>query len=197
MYNRVNSKSLMFIAIMASLGNVLSFITMQLTPIAPNIPLGPLTVSIALDISHLTTFIAAIYGGPTIGAITGAVGGLVAAFQFGFSQGNIVTGVGLPVGKALTGLTAGYVFNWLRETRYSNIISAVISYIPEGILTYVLFKYLLPVTTGIPVGIAVAISIQIIAKALIEMVILGVMLTGLTGNAGFRGFTEGYFRKDQ
>ena len=121
----------------------------------------------------------------------------VAAFQFGFSQGNIVAGVGLPVGKALTGLTAGYVFNWLRETRYSNVISAVISYIPEGILTYVLFKYLLPVTTGIPVGIAVAISIQIIAKALIEMVILGVMLTGLTGNAGFRGFTEGYFRKDQ
>ena len=197
MYNRINSKSLMFIAIMASLGNVLSFITMQLTPIAPNIPLGPVTVSIALDISHLTTFIAAIYGGPTIGAITGAVGGLVAAFQFGFSQGNIVTGVGLPVGKALTGLTAGYVFNWLRETKYSNIISAVISYIPEGILTYVLFKYLLPVTTGIPVGIAVAISIQIIAKALIEMVILGVMLTGLTGNAGFRGFAEGYFRKDQ
>ena len=164
MYNRVNSKSLMFIAIMASLGNVLSFITMQLTPIAPNIPLGPVTVSIALDISHLTTFIAAIYGGPTIGAITGAVGGLVAAFQFGFSQGNIVTGVGLPVGKALTGLTAGYVFNWLRETRYSNIISAVISYIPESILTYVLFKYLLPITTGIPVGIAVTISIQIIVK---------------------------------
>jgi len=197
MYNRINSKSLMFIAIMASLGNVLSFITMQLTPIAPNIPLGPVTVSIALDISHLTTFIAAIYGGPVIGAITGAVGGLVAAFQFGFSQGNIVTGIGLPVGKALTGLTAGYVFNWFKESRYPNVISAVVSYIPEAILTYVLFKYLLPVTTGIPVGIAVAISIQIIVKAMVEMVILGVMLTGLTGNAGFRGFTEGYFGKDQ
>jgi len=197
MYNRINSKSLMFIAIMASLGNVLSFITMQLTPIAPNIPLGPVTVSIALDISHLTTFIAAIYGGPVIGAITGAIGGLVAAFQFGFSQGNIVTGIGLPVGKALTGLTAGYVFNWFQESKYPNVISAVVSYIPEGILTYVLFKYLLPVTTGIPVGIAVAISVQIIVKALIEMVILGVMLTGLTENAGFRGFTEGYFGKDQ
>ena len=197
MYNRINSKSLMFIAIMASLGNVLSFITMQLTPIAPNIPLGPVTVSIALDISHLTTFIAAIYGGPVIGAITGAIGGLVAAFQFGFSQGNIVTGIGLPVGKALTGLTAGYVFNWFQESRYPNVISAVVSYIPEGILTYVLFKYLLPVTTGIPVGIAAAISVQIIVKALIEMVILGLMLTWLTENAGFRGFTEGYFGKDQ
>ncbi len=197
MYPRVNSKSLMFIAIMASLGNVLSFITMQLTPIAPNIPLGPVSVSIALDISHLTTFIAAMYGGPAIGAITGAVGGLVAAFQFGFSQGNIVTGIGLPVGKALTGLTAGYVFNWFKESRSPNVISAMVSYIPEAILTYVLFRYLLPVTTGIPVGIAVALSFQIITKAFIEMVILGVMLTGLTGNVGFRGFIEGYFRENQ
>ena len=197
MYSRVSSKSLMFIAIMASLGNVLSFITMQLTPIAPNIPLGPVSVSIALDISHLTTFIAAMYGGPAVGAITGAVGGLVAAFQFGFSQGNIVTGIGLPVGKALTGLTAGYIFNWFKESRYSNVISAMVSYVPEAILTYVLFRYLLPVTTGIPVGIAVAISFQIITKAFIEMVILGVMLSGLTGNVGFRGFIEGYFRKDQ
>jgi len=187
----------MFIAIMASLGNVLSFITMQLTPFAPNIPLGPVTVSIALDISHLTTFIAAIYGGPGIGAITGAVGGLVAAFQFGFSQGNIVTGIGLPIGKALTGLTAGYVFNWFKELRYANIISAMGSYIPEAIFTYVLFKYLLPVTMGLPVGIVVAIAIQIIVKAFIEMVILGVMLNGLTGNAAFRGFTGGYFRKNQ
>jgi thiamine transporter ThiT len=197
MYPRVNSKSLMFIAIMASLGNVLSFITMQLTPIAPNIPLGPVSVSIALDISHLTTFIAAMYGGPAIGAITGAVGGLVAAFQFGFSQGNIVTGIGLPVGKALTGLTAGYVFNWFKESRSPNVISAMVSYIPEAILTYVLFRYLLPVTTGIPVGIAVALSFQIITKAFIEMVILGVMLTGLTGNTSFRGLLEGYFRENQ
>ena len=197
MYHRINSKSLMFIAIMASLGNVLSFITMQLTPFTPNIPLGPVSVSIALDISHLTTFIAAMYGGPTIGAITGAVGGLVAAFQFGFSQGNIVTGIGLPVGKALTGLTAGYVFNWFKESRYPNVIATMVSYIPEAILTYVLFRYLLPVTTGIPVGIAVAIAFQIIVKAFIEMVILGVMLTGLTGNVGFRSFIESYFRKDQ
>jgi thiamine transporter ThiT len=90
---KIDTKGIMFIAIMASLGNVLSFVTMQLTPLVPNIPLGPVSVSIALDISHLTTFIAAIYGGPVIGAITGAIGGLVAAFQFGFSQGNIVTGM--------------------------------------------------------------------------------------------------------
>ena len=161
------SKNLMFIAIMASLGNVLSFITMQISPIVPNIPLGPVSISLAIDISHLTTFIAAIYGGPITGGLTGAIGGLVAAFEFGFSQGNIVTGIGLPLGKALTGLTAGYIFNRIKDIRYSNIIAAILSYIPEALLTYLLFKYLLPAITGIPVGIAVTISIQIIIKAFI------------------------------
>lgn len=197
MTKQTGSKNLMFIAIMASLGNVLSFITMQLSPIVPNIPLGPVSVSLALDISHLTTFIAAIYGGPMIGGLTGAIGGLVAAFEFGFSQGNIVTGVGLPLGKALTGITAGYIFKRVKGLQFANIIAAVISYIPEAILTYVLFKYLLPPATGIPVGIAVAISIQIIVKAFIEMIMLGALLTWLTGNLGFRSFAEGFFEKNQ
>ena len=197
MTKKTGSKSLMFIAIMAALGNVLSFITMQLSPIVPNIPLGPINVSLALDISHLTTFIAAIYGGPIIGALTGAVGGMVAAFEFGFSQGNIVTGIGLPLGKALTGLTAGYVFNRVKDLRYTNILAAVVSYIPEAILTYVLFKYLLPPATGIPVGIAVAIAVQIIVKALLEMIILGALLIWLTGNLGFRSFAEAFFEKSQ
>lgn len=197
MTQKTSSKNLMFIAIMAALGNALSFITMQLSPIAPNIPLGPVTVSLALDFSHLTTFIAALYGGPFVGAITGAVGGLIAAFEFGFSKGNIVTGIGLPIGKALTGLAAGYVFKWFKESKYSNYLTTVVSYIPEAILTFVLFKYLLPPATGIPEGIAVAIAVQIIVKAFIEMVILGGLLTWLTGNLGFKSFADGFFEKDQ
>ena len=72
--NKLGSRSLTFVAIMAALGNVLSFITTQLAPIAPNIPLGPVSVSLALDISHLTTFIAALLGGPVLGGITGGSG---------------------------------------------------------------------------------------------------------------------------
>lgn len=197
MTQKTGSKNLMFIAIMAALGNVLSFITMQITPFAPNIPLGPVTVSLALDISHLTTFIAALFGGPVVGGMTGAIGGLVAAFEFGFSKGNIVTGIGLPIGKALTGISAGYVFNWIKESKFSTYLVTITSYIPEAILTFVLFKYLLPPATGIPESLAVAISIQIIVKAFIEMVILGGLVTWLTGNLGFKSFIEGYFRKDQ
>ncbi|MCW4050853.1 MAG: ECF transporter S component [Candidatus Bathyarchaeota archaeon] len=191
----MESKALVFAAMMAALGNVLSFLSMQLAPLAPNIPLGPVQVSLALDLSHLTTFIAALFGGPVIGGMTGLIGGLVAAFEFGFSKGNLVTGFGLPLGKAMTGVTAGYVFKAL-YTEGNNprlVATTVISYIPEAILTYALFKYLLPAYTGMPAFIAVAIAVQIIVKAFVEMVILGVILIGMVNNLGFKTYARGYF----
>ena len=193
--NQLGSRSLTFIAIMAALGNVLSFITTQLAPIAPNIPLGPVSVSLALDISHLTTFIAAILGGPVLGGITGAIGGVVAAFEFGFSKGNFVTGFGLPLGKALTGIAGGYLFqryeldSWVKAA-----LLTVVAYIPEGLLTLVLFRYLLPPVTGMPVGLATLIGFQIIVKACFEMVLLGLILRQIFSNAGFRNYVDGFFR---
>lgn len=193
--NKLGSRSLTFVAIMASLGNVLSLITTQLAPIMPNIPLGPVSVSLALDISHLTTFIAALLGGPVIGGITGAVGGLVAAFEFGFSKGNFVTGFGLPLGKALTGITAGYIFrrfeldSWVKAA-----LVALVSYVPEGLLTLVLFRYLLPPVTGMPIGIATLIGFQIVVKACFEMVLLGLILRQIFSNVGFKNYVESFFR---
>lgn len=192
---KLESKQITFIAIMGALGNVLSFLTTQLVPLAPNIPLGPVSVSLALDISHLATFIAALFGGPAIGGITGAVGGMVAAFEFGFSKGNLVTGIGLPLGKALTGYTAGLLF---RRYEIDNVarsaILTIIAYIPEGILTLVLFRFLLPVVSGIPMNVSTLIGIQIVVKAVIEMAVLGFLLIGLITSSGFTDFVESYFR---
>ena len=193
--NKLGSKSLTFIATMAALGNVLSLVSTQLTPIAPNIPLGPVSVSLALDISHLTTFIAALFGGPIVGGVTGAVGGLVAAFEFGFSKGNLVTGIGLPLGKAMTGLTAGWLFQRYQvDSTVKAAALTVTAYIPEAVLTIILFRYLLPVAMGLPIGIATVIGFQIIVKACVEMVILGVLLVKITSNKGFKGYAESYFR---
>ena len=134
------------------------------------------------------------FGGPIIGGIAGAVGGVVAAFEFGFSKGNFVTGFGLPLGKALTGITAGYLFrrfnvdSWIRAP-----LLTLISYIPEAILTVVLFRYLLPPLTGLPVGIAALISYQIVVKACIEMVILGLLLKQVINNKGIKVYAENYF----
>jgi len=196
MQGKLGSKGLVFAAMMAALGNVLSFLSMQLAPIAPNVPLGPFSVSLALDLSHLATFIASLFGGPLVGGLTGLVGGMAAAFEFGFSKGNLVTGVGLPLGKAMTGVAAGYVFRWLYGGGGAArlVASTVVSYVPEALLTLVLFIYLLPLLTGLSVEFATVFAFQIVVKAFAEMVILGLILSGMVRNLGFRAFAEGYFK---
>lgn len=184
------SKGLSVIAVLAALGNVLSFISIQLSPIIPSIPLGPVSFSLALDLSHLATFTAALLGGPVVGGLTGAVGGLVAAFHFGFSQGNIVTGIGLPLGKAMTGVLAGLLFKRFSAIGWRTIMVTVTSYIPEAIFTAVLFIYLYPILYGLPAAVATLIATQIIVKAFVEMIILGFVLAVIAGSRGFKGFTR-------
>lgn len=194
MQKRLSSKSLTFSAMMAALGNVLSFLSMQLAPIAPNIPLGPVTISLALDLSHLSTFIAAFFGGPFVGAFTGLLGGLVGAFEFGFSKGNLVTGFGLPIGKALTGYAAGIIFSRDRANEGTvKIIFTVLSYIPEAIFTWILFVFLFPIYLGLPSSIASLIAYQILAKAFFEMILMGFLLNVILKNQGFTNYVQGYF----
>jgi thiamine transporter ThiT len=195
MQTRIQSKTLAFAATMAALGNALSFLSIQLTPLVPSIPLGPVTVSLALDLSHLSTFIAALFGGPLVGGLTGLLSGLVAAFEFGFSKGNVVTGIGLPLGKAMTGVAAGYVFRrlYVEGSPLRMVASTAVSYVPEALLTLVLFRYVLPVVAGLPAGLATAIAFQIIVKAFFEMVLLGLVMVGLTGNAVFSDLSRRYF----
>ncbi len=195
MQTHIQSKTLAFAATMAALGNALSFLSIQLTPLVPSIPLGPVTVSLALDLSHLSTFIAALFGGPVVGGLTGLLSGLVAAFEFGFSQGNVVTGIGLPLGKAMTGVAAGYVFQrlYVEGSSLRMVASTAVSYVPEALLTLVLFRYVLPVVAGLPAGLATAIAVQIIVKAFFEMVLLGLVMVWLTGNAVFGDLARRYF----
>jgi hypothetical protein len=194
------SKTVAFIAVMAALGNALSFLSIQLSPIAPSIPLGPVTVSLAIDLSHMATFVAAIFGGPVVGLTTGAVSGMVAAFQFGFSQGNFITGFGLPVGKALTGLAAGLLASRLQIDKNPRLVAlTVISYIPEGLFTLLIFMQVLPALMGLPSFVGAAVGYQIVVKAFLEMVLMGVLLIGVTGNKAFHSYAQGFFpkRRDQ
>ncbi len=187
------SKGLSIIAVLSALGNVLSFISLQLSPIVPSIPLGPVSFSLALDLSHLATFTAAFLGGPILGGLTGAVGGLVAAFQFGFSQGNIVTGIGLPLGKAMTGILAGLLFKRLSAVDWRTIVVTVTSYIPEAIFTAILFVYLYPILYGLPTAVAQLIATQVVVKAFVEMIILGIVLSLMLNNNGFKSITRTLF----
>jgi hypothetical protein len=190
MFNISTSKGLSFVALMAALGNVLSFISIQLSPIVPSIPLGPISFSLALDFSHLATFIASLLGGPILGGLAGLVGGSVAAFQFGFSTGNIITGFALPLGKAMTGVVAGVLFKRLGSGRLETLTVTVISYVPEAIFTAFIFVYLYPIYYGLPPAIATVIAVQIIVKAFVEMLIIGAILAYIAGSKGFSAFTQ-------
>jgi LytS/YehU family sensor histidine kinase len=186
------SKGLSFIAMMAALGNVLSFLSIQLSPLIPSRPLGPINFSLALDLSHLATFTAALLGGPVIGGLTGLVGGFVAAFQFGFSQGNIITGIGLPLGKAVTGIVAGMLLQRMKNGGLKIVLATVISYVPEAIFTAVIFIILYPIYYSLPVAVAELITLQILVKAFAEMMILGVLLGYISWSKPFQNATRAF-----
>jgi len=191
-----SSKNLTFISMMAALGNVLSALSIHLSPFIPSIPVGPLNFSLALDLSHITTFIAALFGGPLVGGVTGLIGGAIAAFEFGFSKGNLVTGFGLPIGKALTGLTAGLLMRRLNpnNNRLMMVISTVASYIPEGLFTIFIFVIVYPIFFPLtPLSFILPFTIQIIIKAFAEMVIMGILISVMTDNQGFNDSMKSYF----
>jgi len=193
-----SAKNVVFIAIMGALGNVLSGLSILLAPFIPAISLGPYSISVALDLSHLTTFIAALYGGPTVGGLTGLIGGLIAANEFGFSKGNLVTGFAMPVGKALTGITAGLVMQALRlQSRNRRslflIASTLFAYIPEAIFTAFLFLGIFPFVFGTPAFILYPIVIAILIKGTIEMFAEGGVLAALCRNQSFESSVGRFF----
>ena len=193
-----SAKSAVFVGIMGALSNLLSGLSILLVPFLPAIPLGPYSISVALDLSHLTTFIAALYGGPSIAGLTGLIGGMVASYEFGFSQGNLVTGFALPVGKALTGITAGFVMRALgirtgKRHRVLIVASALLSYIPEGIFTAFLFLGIFPLVFETPLFILYPIAITIVIKGFIEMFAEGIALSALSTNQGFAMFIQDFF----
>jgi hypothetical protein len=191
----LSSKEIAFIAIMAALGNVLSFLSIQLSSVLPPIQLGTVTISTAIDFSHLTTFITALFIGPIAGGLTGLLGGIVSAYIFGFSSGNYVTGFLLPVGKGVTGLMAGVLYKKIKtETSIPrNVIVAMLSYLPEGVIVALIFMVLMPAFMGLPMIITLPLTIQINIKALAEMVILGIIIAFLIKNTGFRSYINSIY----
>ena len=91
-----DSRAVVLVAVLGALGNILSGLSIYSAPLIPAIPLGAISISLALDLSHLSTFIGALVGGPLAGTLTGFISGALAAYQFGFAQGNIITGIALP-----------------------------------------------------------------------------------------------------
>lgn len=189
----MNSKEITFMAMMSALGLTLSALSLNIAPILSSVGQG----GAALDLSHIATFVAAIFGGPYVGALVGFIGGIYAGYYFGYVLGSLglLSLIGVPFGKALTGLTVGFLYNKLRINNRKNsslltTVTVLISYVPECIFTIIYFLYIVTLVYGHAMSFMIPI---VIPKAWIEIIVMSVMMGALVGNAGFKEFMLKFF----
>ncbi len=186
----MDAKSISFALMMGVLGNVLFSISFYGGNLAPGI---------ALDFSLIAVFIAGFYGGPFIGFISGLFVGILPGIMFGpMGMSSWLGLIGLPLGKGLTGLTAGIVPKSLRLGRrsYSSLATVpatLLSYVPECLFTYAYFAYLMPFF--LESGGAFVFIYFILPKALGEVALMSFMMAALIGNHGFNEFVGRFFTR--
>jgi uncharacterized membrane protein len=184
----VNSKTVAFVAFMGALGNILFGLSNYLGPIVPGV---------SIDLSHIPTFIAAIYGGPIVGLITGLIVGLFPGIQYGpmSPSGSWLALIALPVGKSLTGFTAGLLYRTLDVDRrnYKSLLTVPLvlsSYVPECLFTVFYFVVLSPYLVG---SGGIGILAFVLPKAWAEIVFMSFFMAALIGNNGFSLFIANHF----
>ncbi len=183
----MDAKKIAFVTMMGALGNVLFAFSAYAGPVAPGV---------AFDFSLVTTFIAAFYGGPVVGFVTGLFVGIFPGIYFGpLGSGSWLGLIGLPIGKALTGLTCGLLARKtnLQEKNRSSLLAVPVvlfSYIPEFFFTIAYFVTLLPYFIG---GGGTSILVFVLPKAWVEIVVMSVLMAALVGNQGFTNFIDKFF----
>lgn len=187
----MDAKQTAFVAMMSALGIALSILSLNIGPISVAVPGQG---AAALDLSHLATFVAAIFGGPFIGGIVGFLSGIYAGYYFGYVAGGLglLSVIGIPLGKAFTGLLAGFLYKRLgigTSSRHSILAIPVtlLSYVPESIYTVIYFLY---IVTWINIPAMTFMIPLVIPKAWIEIAVMSLIMTALAGNAGFREFIK-------
>jgi len=178
-----------FVATMGALGNALFLISYYL---------GPITQGVALDFSLVAVVIAAVYGGPLVGLVTGLFAGIFPGIYFGpMGSGSWVGLIGLPIGKGLTGLTAGWLYRGLNMNQRDRrsiltVPLVVVSYLPELLFTIVYFLNLLPFFIG---GGGLGILMFVLPKAWVEVIVISFLMAALVGNQGFSDFLNDFFAR--
>ncbi len=185
----MDAKQTAFVAMLSALGTVLSLISLNVAPILTAVG-GQ--AGAALDLSHIATFVAAFFGGPYIGALVGFLSGIYAGYYFGYVLGTLglLSVIGVPIGKAMTGLLAGFLYRKLGLSSGSRrstwaLPLTLMAYVPESIYTVLYFLFVVQLV-GIP---AMAFMIPlVIPKGWIEILVMSLLMGALAGNTGFRDF---------
>ena len=184
----MDTKKLAFSLMMGALGSAFFAVSYYFGPIAPGVN---------LDFSLIAVFIAGFFGGPTIGVFSGLIAGILPGIMFGpLGMGGALGLVGLPLGKALSGLTSGIIGKSLRlggEKQRPSILgipASFLSYVPEALFTIGYFIFL----QGTAVG-TTTYFVYILPKALVELTIISVIIAALIGNSGFCNFTGAFTKR--
>jgi hypothetical protein len=184
----MKTKTIGFILMMGVLGNLLFAVSNYA---------GYLSPGVALDFSLVAVFIAGLYGGPVIGFTAGLFVGILPGIVFGpLGMGSWLGLFGLPIGKGLSGLTAGIISRSIRLGQRSHafvfaIPSTLLAYVPECLFTYGYFAFLMPFFLNS--GSAYVFFAFILPKALGEVLIISFLMASLIGNHGFSDFMSRYF----
>lgn len=180
-------KDLTFALSMGAVGNVLAAIT-----IAPT-----MVRQVALDFSSLPVFIAAVFGGPAVGGLTGFLAGILPSAFFGFIGGQLgILGFGTSIGKAISGFSVGVLTRIVRSShsRTALLIPIVLlGFVPEAAWIYVLFTVFIPVFMPNQAALS-AFLVPILTKAWFEIVVMSVFTSAIAGHSGFRAFLAHYVR---
>jgi len=180
-------KDLTFALSMGAVGNVLAAIT-----IAPT-----MVRQVALDFSSLPVFIAAVFGGPAVGGLTGFLAGILPSAFFGFIGGQLgILGFGTSIGKAISGFCVGVLTRIVRssQSRTALLIPIVLlGFVPEAAWIYVLFTVFIPVFMPNQAFLS-AFMVPILTKAWFEIVVMSVFTSAIAGHSGFRAFLVHYVR---
>lgn len=185
----MDTKKLAFSLMMGALGSAFFALSYAFGALAPGVN---------LDFSLLAVFIAGLFGGPVVGLFSGLIAGVLPGVMFGpLGMGGALGLIGLPLGKALSGLTSGMIGKVLRVGRENQRLSvlgfpaSLVSYVPESLFTVGYFALLQGVVAG-----PATYFVYILPKAMIELTVIGVIVAALMGNSGFCKFAR-VFTKSQ
>jgi len=183
----LTAKDLSFALSMGALGNALAAITIAPTMVS----------QVALDFSSLPVFIAGVFGGPLVGALTGLLAGILPSAFFGFIGGQLgILGFGTSVGKAISGLSVGLLARMVKSSysRTALLIPIVLlGFVPEAVWIYALFTLFIPVVVPNQAFLS-AFAVPILTKASFEIVVMSVFTSAIAGHSGFRAFVGHYVR---
>jgi len=177
----MRSREWSFVLMMSALGNVLAFITIAPTMIQ----------QVALDFSLLPVFVAAVFGGPVIGGVTGLLAGIVPSIWFGPLGSLGPLGITASIGKAIVGVTAGLISRVFNPANRSSLYFApvvLLSYIPEAIWIYAVFSVFVPLLLPGAPEFLYGLWLPILVKGVFEISVMAAFMTALGGHVGFKNF---------